>query len=64
MQGLSNWLMGISVSENDLIICQAIPSEPSVPKPRPAVIVEYQGVCSSFSNRRCSPNILVGTKQT
>ena len=26
MQGLSNWLMGIFVSENDLIICQATPA--------------------------------------
>ena len=26
MQGLSNWLMGVFVSENDLIICQATPA--------------------------------------
>ena len=44
--------MGVFVSENDLIISQAIPSKPSVPKPRPAVIVGCQGVCSSFSIRR------------
>ena len=50
MQGQFDWLIDPFLSENDLIICQASSGEPTVPKPRSAVIVESDGLCSSFLN--------------